>query len=223
MNVVVDKSRKTSSIVSEQIRAAILDGRYRPGERLLEADVAAQFKVSRSPVREALQALESEGTLFAAPYAGAVVRPVSPAEIHEIADIRLELIALAAKPAHRHLASADFDLAYELAKRIARTKSASEAFECTRRFWEIIFKKAERPILSEMVRKLDDRMTRYYPLLLQLYPTPESGPRQHEVLIEIYRKGKIDEAFRAFKKIYLQMVDDIVDHLEAQESAESVA
>jgi hypothetical protein len=64
-------------------------------------------------------------------------------------------------------------------------------------------------------------MTRYYPLLLQLYPTPESRPRQHEVLIEIYRKGKIDEAFRAFKKIYLQMVDDIVDHLQPQESAES--
>jgi hypothetical protein len=41
------------------------------------------------------------------------------------------------------------------------------------------------------------------------------------VLIEIYRKGKIDEAFGAFKKIYLEMVDDIVAHLEAQESVES--
>ena len=103
-----------------------------------------------------------------------------------------------------------------------RTKSASEAFECTRRFWDIIFRKADRPILGEMFRKMDDRMTRYYPLLLELYPTPESRPRQHEVLIEIYRKGKVDEAFRAFKKIYLGMVDDIVDHLEAQEPAESV-
>jgi DNA-binding GntR family transcriptional regulator len=94
-------------------------------------------------VREALQALESEGTLFAAPYAGALVRPLSPAEIHEIAEIRLALIALAVKPAHRHLAPADFDLANELAKRITRTKSAREACECTRGFWEIIFKKAE--------------------------------------------------------------------------------
>ncbi|HEY2423477.1 MAG TPA: hypothetical protein VGH55_05200 [Chthoniobacterales bacterium] len=72
-----------------------------------------------------------------------------------------------------------------------------------------------------MFRKLDDRVARYYPLLLKLYPTPESRPRQHEVLIEIYRKGKIDEAFRAFKKIYLEMVDRVVDHLQAQESAES--
>ena len=103
-----------------------------------------------------------------------------------------------------------------------RTKSASEAFECTRRFWDIIFRKADRPILGEMFRKMDDRMTRYYPLLLELYPTPESRPRQHEVLIDIYRKGKPDEAFRAFKKIYLKMVYALDAHLKGQESAKSV-
>jgi hypothetical protein len=43
----VDK-KKTPKILIEQIRAAILDGLYKPGERLLEADVAAQFHVSRS-------------------------------------------------------------------------------------------------------------------------------------------------------------------------------
>ena len=84
----------------------------------MEAAVAAQFHVSRSPVREALQALETEGTLFAAPYAGALVRPLSPAEIQEIAEIRLALIPLAVKPAYRHLAPADFDVGDELAKRI---------------------------------------------------------------------------------------------------------
>jgi len=219
----VDKKPKAPSIVIDRIRGAILDRLYKPGERLLEADVATKFKVSRSPVREALQTLESEGTLVAVPYAGAMVRPLSPAEASEIAEIRLGLISLALKPAHPHLAPAHFDLAYDLAKRIARTKSAREAFECNRRFWDIIFEKAELPILWEMFRKLDDRMTRYYPLLLvELYPTPESRPRQHEALIEIYRKGQIAEALRAFKKIYLEMVDDIVAHLEAQEPAESV-
>src|SRR6201984_1481473 len=158
--------KKTPSILIEQIRAAILDGLYKPGERLMEADVAAQFHVSRSPVREALQALESEGTLVATPYAGAMVRPLSPAEACEIAEIRLGLISLALKPAPPHLAPAHFDLAYDLARRITRTKSAREVFECNRRFWDIIFEKAELPILWEMFRKLDDRMARYYPLLL---------------------------------------------------------
>ena len=89
--------KKTPSILIEQIRAAILDGLYKPEERLMEADVAAQFHVSRSPVREALQALEREGTLFAAPYSRALARPLSSAEFNEIAEIRLALIALAVK------------------------------------------------------------------------------------------------------------------------------
>ena len=83
--------------------------------------------------------------------------------MNEIAEIRLTLISLAVRPAHRHLAPADFDLASDLARRITRTKSVRETFECKRRFWDILFEKAERPILWEMFRKLDDRMTRYYP------------------------------------------------------------
>jgi DNA-binding GntR family transcriptional regulator len=93
----VDKKWKTPAVVINQIRAAILDGLYGPGDRLLEADLAEKFKVSRSPVREALQALEREGTLFAAPYSRALARPLSSAEFNEIAEIRLALIALAVK------------------------------------------------------------------------------------------------------------------------------
>jgi hypothetical protein len=58
--------------------------------------------------------------------------------------------------------------------------------------------------------------------LLKLFP-PETRPRQQEVLIEIYRKGKIAEAFRAFKKIYLEIVVGVVDHLKSQEAGDSSA
>ena len=43
-------------------------------------------------------------------------------------------------------------------------------------------------------------MTRYEPVYLKVFPTPETRPRQREVLIEIYRKGEITEALGAFKK-----------------------
>ena len=68
-----------------------------------------------------------------------------------------------------------------------------------------------------MFRQLEDRGTRYEPLLLKLFP-PETRPRQREVLIEMYRKGKIAEAFRAFKEIYLEIVDQIIDHLNNQKN-----
>ena len=59
------------------------------------------------------------------------------------------------------------------------------------------------------------RGTRHEPLLLKLFP-PEIRPRQREVLIESYRNGKIAEAFRAFKKIYLEIVDEVLDSLRSQ-------
>jgi hypothetical protein len=62
---------------------------------------------------------------------------------------------------------------------------------------------------------LEDRGTRYEPLLLKLFP-PETRPRQREVLIEMYRKGKIAEAFRAFRKTYLETIDVAIDHLKSQ-------
>jgi DNA-binding GntR family transcriptional regulator len=145
---------------------------------------------------------------------------LSPEEALDIAELRLALISLAVKPAHRHLSPADFDHAYDLAKRLTRTNSAQEHFEYNRLFWDTIFSKAQRPILREVFRQLEDRGTRYEPLLLKLFP-PETRPRQREVLIEMYRKGKIAEAFRAFKEIYLEIVDEVIDHLKSREAHSS--
>jgi GntR family transcriptional regulator, trigonelline degradation regulator len=200
----------------KKIRDAILDEIFKAGDRLPEEQVGKMFNVSRSPVREALFALEKEGTVIVEPFKGARVRPLSPEEVLDFADLRLSLITLAVKAAHRHLSPADFDLAYRLAKQTTRTASAKEYFEYDRRFWDIIFEKAQRPILWEVFGQLDDRMTRYNPLFLKLFPDPAKRPRQREVLIEPLREGNVDAALRAFKKIYLEIVRQIIDYLEAQ-------
>ena len=130
----------------------------------------------------------------------------------------MAVITLAAKAAYRHLSPADFDLAYGLAKQITRSNSAKEHFECNRRFWNIIFEGPRRPIRWEVLRQLDDRTTRYYPLFLKLFPDPATRPRQREVFIEFCRKGEVDEAVRAFKKIYLEAVHRIIDHLKTEDA-----
>lgn len=213
------ETEKMPALVVKKIRDAILDETFKPGDWLPESELGERFGVSRSPVREALLALEKEGTVIMEPYKGATVKPLSPEEALDIAELRLSLITLAAKPAHRHLSPADFDLAYEIAKQMTRTNSAKEHFECNRRFWDIIFEKTGRQILWEIFTQLDDRLTRYYPLERKLFPNPATRPRQREALIELYRKGKVDEALRAFKKIYLEVVHQVIDHLETGESA----
>ena len=187
-------TEKAPFLVVKRVREAILDETFQPGDRLGELEMAEKFEVSRSPVREALVALEKEGTVIMSPYKGAIVKPLSAAEVLDIAELRLALISLALKPAHHHLAPADFDHAYDLAKRLTRIRNAKEHFECNRNFWDIIFSRAQRPILREVFHQQEDRATRYEPLLLDLFP-PEARPRQQEVLIEIYRKGKVAERF----------------------------
>jgi len=214
------ESEKVPALVVKRIREAILDEVFQPGDHLVEEDLAEKFEVSRQPVREALLALEKEGTVIISPYKGATVKPLSVAEVMDIAELRLALISLALKPAHRNLSPADFDHAYDLAKRINRTRNAKDFFEQNRQFWDVIFSKAERPISWEVFRQLDDRMTRYDVFFLKVFPTPETRPRQREALIEIYRKGKIVEAFQAFKKNYLTVVGGLIDHLTRHEADE---
>src|SRR6516225_1905490 len=210
------ENEKAIFLVVRKIRGGILDETFKPGERLPEEEVGKMFNVSRSPVREALLVLEKEGTVVMEPFKGATVKALSPEEALDIADLRLALITLVAKPAYRNLSPTDFDLAYGLAKQMTRTKSSKEYFECDRRFWDIIFAKAQRPILWEVFRQLDERLTRYNPLVLKLFPDPATRPQQREVLIEFLRKGEVDEALRAFKKLYLEVVHRIIDHLKSE-------
>jgi DNA-binding GntR family transcriptional regulator len=149
------------------------------------------------------------------------VKPLSPKEVLDIGELRLAVIALVAKPAYHHLSPANFELLYGLAKQITAANSAREHFEYDRRFWDILFEKARRPILWEMITRLDDRMTRYYPLFQKLFPTPESRPRQREVLIELYRNGKIAQAVGVFRELYLEVVDQFVDHLNTRDGSSS--
>ena len=217
----ITKIEKTPMAVIRKIRDAILDNVFKPGDWLPETDLGERFGVSRSPVREALLALEKEGTVIIEPYRGAIVKPLSAGEVSEIAELRLPLINLAAKAAYRHLSPADFDLAYGLAKQITRTHSAGKLFEYNRRFWDTIFEASQHPICWELFRQLDDRFARYYPLFLKLFPDPATRPQQREALIEFLRKGKVDEAVRAFKKIYFEVAHQMIDHLEGEKSANS--
>jgi DNA-binding GntR family transcriptional regulator len=61
------KSGKTPTVIIRKIREAILDEVFTPGDWLPELDLAAKFQVSRSPIREALLALEKEGTVVTEP------------------------------------------------------------------------------------------------------------------------------------------------------------
>jgi DNA-binding GntR family transcriptional regulator len=81
----------------ERIRQAIIEGIYRPGQRLIEVRIAEELALSRTPVREALRMLQAEGLVQSEPNRGAVVRTFSNAEIYDLYDLRSRLEAYAAE------------------------------------------------------------------------------------------------------------------------------
>src|SRR5262245_37040080 len=85
-------------------------------------------------------------------------------------------------------------------------KNANETQD-TEKAPTLVVKRIREAILDEVFK----------PVAFKLFPTA----RPSEILMEIYRKGKIAEAFRAFKKAYLEIVDEVIDHLKSQEAGDS--
>lgn len=74
----------TASIIARQLREAIMTGALSPGAQLGETDLAAQFQVSRGPLREAMQRLVSEGLLRSERHRGLFVIDLEPADVYDV-------------------------------------------------------------------------------------------------------------------------------------------
>ena len=74
--------------IYEHLREQLLNGEIRPRHHLIEAKIAEDLGVSRTPVREALHNLELEGLIESIPRVGYVVKPISEQEAEEICEIR---------------------------------------------------------------------------------------------------------------------------------------
>jgi DNA-binding GntR family transcriptional regulator len=87
----------TVEYVLEHLRNGVIQGRYAPGQRLIEADLTRDLRVSRGPLREAFRRLSAEGLLESVPHRGALVRRLTLREMKELFQIRVQLETLAAQ------------------------------------------------------------------------------------------------------------------------------
>lgn len=85
------KRVKLADLAHEAIREAIIDGRYRMGERLVETKLASELNMSRAPLREALRQLVDEGLLEERPHQGIFVSTLSGQDITDLYNVRIPL------------------------------------------------------------------------------------------------------------------------------------
>jgi DNA-binding GntR family transcriptional regulator len=143
-------------------KARILDGRFSGGELITEGDVAASVRVSRTPVREAFLRLESEGLLRLYPKRGALVVPVSAAEIEDVMETRLLVERFAVQKLGRADAAlvADLEAAIADQERLATQGAAAAFAESDRELHRRLVATTANDILIALYDSLRDRQSR---------------------------------------------------------------
>jgi DNA-binding GntR family transcriptional regulator len=149
-----------SKFVRERIRSQILDGRLKPGARLIEDRLSAELGVSRVPVREALRSLSAEGLVRLAPHRGATVAEVTPEIVAELVEVRALLEGQNARlAARRHHP----DIVAQLRETLVRGNAAAdsgtteELARLNAEFHERLGEASRNSVLLEVMRGLRER------------------------------------------------------------------
>lgn len=164
------KSSSSASAVShsqriqQALEAEIFSGKLPPGARLDEVELAARFRVSRTPVREALRHLASSGLIQMRSRQPAQVVELSAHKLVEMFQVMAELEGLCARLAARRITpeqvSALHALHNELAE-LAGTDRVDDFYEVNRRFHELIYEASQNEFLAEQTRALRNRIGAY--------------------------------------------------------------
>jgi DNA-binding GntR family transcriptional regulator len=125
----VPMSQRTSEGVARILRAEIFSGERKPGEPLRERLIAEQLGVSRTPVREALFTLQSEGLVELTPNRGASVRTLTSHDITQIYALRGVLESYAAREAAESRSRQDLDALEDAHAKLARMSGAGSPSE----------------------------------------------------------------------------------------------
>ncbi len=147
----------------EFIKSAIFSMKLRPGQPLVDNELAERLQVSRTPIREALRRLETEGLVVHEPHRGWAVYSLTLDDIHQIFDLKEALEGLAARRAAERMNEED---AHELLQVVERMEEASRSGD--RDAWmaldvqyhDIIFRVAGNQRLEQIISNLNDQWQR---------------------------------------------------------------
>ncbi|MBO4991218.1 MAG: GntR family transcriptional regulator [Firmicutes bacterium] len=133
-----------------QLRADILQGKLKPGEKLTEQRVCSEYVVSRTPVREAFQKLENDGLIETIPNRGAFVVGVTDRDIQDMYELRKAYEAIAVRWAIQRITDEEFQAlqeAYEFMEFYTMKKDIEKMLNINMQFHQLIYNAAHNRML----------------------------------------------------------------------------
>jgi DNA-binding GntR family transcriptional regulator len=189
--------------VYEKIRTCILEGEFAPAAALSEYQLAARFKLSRTPVREALTRLEQHGMVRTVTGRGTFVSELTPHDIMEIYQVREQLESYAARVAAEKMTPADLcelDKITDQMHEGAAAGYANETFETDISLHKSIIRATQNNRMFAILATLDDQMHR----IRSMWPrTPrwlDGTLAEHDLIVRCIKKHDADGAESAMRK-----------------------
>jgi DNA-binding GntR family transcriptional regulator len=197
------RSTAVETVISA-ITEGVKEGRYAPGQRLVEADLTAELGISRGPLREALGRLAAEGVLEIEPYRGAVVRKLGREDVQDLFQVREVLEGEAARLAASRIDEADNR--ERLEREIAlvdgfRARGDTLAYmDENARFHELIVELSGSGLLARLIPQLQVHAFRLLFRRLALEDTAmDNSIREHDEVTNAILAGNAKAAERAMR------------------------
>lgn len=193
-------SDSRATAVCSYIEGEIIAGRLEPGDPLDEAELARQFGVSRTPVREALLQLAAIDWIQFRPRRGAVVAPITLQRMVQMFEVMAELEALCARLAAERMTAAERNLLLQAAQACARAARSKAENACSRyfdenySFHELVYIGAHNDHLLEIVNALRNRLTPYRRFRLRNPMRLKNSSREHDAVAKAIVDGDGERA-----------------------------
>jgi DNA-binding GntR family transcriptional regulator len=181
--------------VLEAVKHAILTGRLQPGQALVETELAAQFGVSKTPVREALKTLAGTGLVVMSQYKGATVRTVDAAMAREVYDVRLLLEPEALRRSVER--AANLEAAQEALLKADDSADRAERSLANREFHRALYLPCGNPLLTRMLDDVRDQAALVSTVAWAADPSWEQEAGEHREILRLALTGDAQGAARA--------------------------
>ena len=184
-------------VVFNTLRKAILRGELKPGERLMEIQLANKLGVSRTPIRDAIRKLELEGLVLMIPRKGAEVAQITEKNMQDVLEVRKALEELSVQLACERITPEQVEemkMAAEDFRKVLKSGDVTKIAEADVKFHDIIFAATNNQRLITLLINLREQMYRFRVEYLKQKECYPQLLEEHDKLIALISGGEVEEA-----------------------------
>ena len=206
-------------VVFNTLRQAILRGELKPGERLMEIQLANKLGVSRTPIREAIRKLELEGLVLMIPRKGAEVAEITEKSLRDVLEVRRALEELSVQLACEKITKEEIRELERVAKefqQVVKSSDITEIAEVDVRFHDIIYTATDNQKLIQLLNNLREQMYRYRVEYLKRDGVFPQLIAEHEAIIRHIENNEKEKATEVMCRHIDNQVETVIDVIRAK-------